>query len=405
MTRSGPLSGVRVLELGQLIAGPFAGTLLAYFGAEVIKIEAPGGGDPVRGWRVVQDGTSLWWRSLGRNKRCITLDLRRVEGQAIARQLASRCDVVIENFRPGTVENWHLGPADIKALNPSVIYTRVSGYGQTGPYAHKPGFAAVCEGMGGLRYVTGYPDQPPVRPNLSLGDSLAGLHAAFGILLGLYHRDRRREPGADQAGPGQVVDVAIYESVFNMMESLLPEFDAAGVIRERAGSTVTGIVPSNTYRCRDAQYVLIGGNGDSIWRRLMEAAGRPDLASDPRLSTNTGRVQHEAEVDAAIATFTATRTAPEVVAQLEAAGVPVGTIFSAADIAHDPHYQARQMFEPVEVDGRPLKLPAIVPKLSATPGATEWPGPDLGAHTRQVLQQLLGYSDEDLERLARDGII
>lgn len=405
MTRSGPLSGVRVLELGQLIAGPFAGTLLAYFGAEVIKIEAPGTGDPVRGWRVVQDGTSLWWRSLGRNKRCITLDLRRAEGQAIARQLASRCDVVIENFRPGTVESWHLGPADIKALNPSVIYTRVSGYGQTGPYAHKPGFAAVCEGMGGLRYVTGYPDQPPVRPNLSLGDSLAGLHAAFGILLGLYHRDRQREPGASQPGPGQVVDVAIYESVFNMMESLLPEFDAAGVIRERAGSTVTGIVPSNTYRCRDDQYVLIGGNGDSIWRRLMEAAGRPDLASDPRLSTNAGRVQHEAEVDAAIATFTATRTAPEVVAQLEAAGVPVGTIFSAADIAQDPHYQARQMFEPVEVDGRPLKLPAIVPKLSATPGATEWPGPDLGAHTRQVLQQLLGYSDEDLERLARDGII
>lgn len=405
MTPSGPLSGVRVLELGQLIAGPFAGTLLAYFGAEVIKIEAPGGGDPVRGWRVVQDGTSLWWRSLGRNKRCITLDLRRADGQEIARRLASRCDVVIENFRPGTVESWHLGPADIKALNPSVIYTRVSGYGQTGPYAHKPGFAAVCEGMGGLRYVTGYPDQPPVRPNLSLGDSLAGLHAAFGILLGLYHRDRQREPSASQPGPGQVVDVAIYESVFNMMESLLPEFAAAGVIRQRAGSTVTGIVPSNTYRCRDDQYVLIGGNGDSIWRRLMEAAGRPDLASDPRLATNAGRVQHEAEVDAAIAAFTATLTATEVVARLEAAGVPVGTIYSAADIAQDPHYQARQMFEPVEVDGRAIKLPAIVPKLSATPGATAWPGPDLGAHTREVLQQILGYSDEDLERLLRDGVI
>jgi crotonobetainyl-CoA:carnitine CoA-transferase CaiB-like acyl-CoA transferase len=405
MTPSGPLSGVRVLELGQLIAGPFAGTLLAYFGAEVIKIEAPGGGDPVRGWRVVQDGTSLWWRSLGRNKRCITLDLRRAGGQEIARQLASRCDVVIENFRPGTVEGWHLGPADIKALNPRVIYTRVSGYGQTGPYAHKPGFAAVCEGMGGLRYVTGYPDQPPVRPNLSLGDSLAGLHAAFGILLGLYHRDRQREPTATEPGPGQVVDVAIYESVFNMMESLLPEFAAAGVIRQRAGSTVTGIVPSNTYRCRDDQYVLIGGNGDSIWRRLMEAAGRPDLASDPRLSKNAGRVQHEAEVDAAIATFTATLTATEVVARLEAAGVPVGTIYSAADIAQDPHYQARQMFEPVEVDGRAIKLPAIVPKLSATPGATAWPGPDLGAHTREVLQQILGYTDEDLERLALDGVI
>ena len=389
--------------MGQLIAGPFAGTLLAYFGADVIKLEPPGEGDPLRGWRVVRDGTSLWWRSLARNKRCITVDLRREAGQAIARKLATQCDVVIENFRPGTVEKWRLGPDDIKAQNPGVIYARVSGYGQNGPYAHKPGYAAVCEGMGGLRYVTGYPGQPPVRPNLSLGDSLAGLHAALGILLSLYHRDRRTD--GTRHGGGQVVDVAIYESVFNMMESVLPEFDGEGIIRERAGSTVTGIVPSNTYRCQDGQYVLIGGNGDSIWRRLMNAAGRPDLATDPRLSSNAGRVQHEAEVDAAIAAFTATLPASEVVARLEAAGVPVGTMYSAADIASDPHYQARQMFEPVDVDGRPLKLPAIVPKLSETPGATQFPGPGLGAHTRDVLRDLLGYSDADLDGLAQDGVI
>ena len=402
-SRVGPLSGIRVLEMGQLIAGPFAGTLLSYFGADVIKLEPPGEGDPLRGWRVVRDGTSLWWRSLARNKRCITVDLRREAGQAIARQLATRCDVVIENFRPGTVEKWRLGPDDIKAQNPGVIYARVSGYGQSGPYAHKPGYAAVCEGMGGLRYVTGYPGQPPVRPNLSLGDSLAGLHAALGILLSLYHRDRSTD--GKRNGSGQVVDVAIYEAVFNMMESVLPEFDGAGIVRERAGSTVTGIVPSNTYRCQDGQYVLIGGNGDSIWRRLMNAAGRPDLATDPRLSSNAGRVQHEAEVDAAIAAFTQTLPVSEVVARLEAAGVPVGTMYSAADIANDPHYQARQMFEAVEVDGRSLKLPAIVPKLSETPGATQFPGPALGAHTADVLRDLLGYSDADLDALAQDGVI
>lgn len=407
VTPERPLAGVRVLEMGQLVAGPFAATLLSYFGAEVIKIEPPGSGDPVRGWRVLQDGTSLWWRSLGRNKRCITADLRRTEGQEIARQLARKCDVIIENFRPGTVEKWHLGPDDLKPLNPGLIYTRVSGYGQSGPYAHKPGFAAVCEGMGGLRYVTGHPDRPPVRPNLSLGDSLAGLHAAFGILLGLYHRDRHRESSSERGGQGsgQVVDVAIYESVFNMMESLLPEYDGAGVTRERAGSRVSGIVPSNTYRCGDGQYVLIGANGDSIWKRLMDAAGRPDLASDPRLATNIGRVQHEQEVDSAIAAFTTTLPASEVVAKLEAAGVPVGTIYSAADIAHDPHYLERKMFEEVEVGGRPLKLPAITPKLSETPGATLWPGPELGAHTCEVLRDLLNYTEEDIDRLAREGII
>lgn len=407
MTTERPLAGIRVLELGQLIAGPFAGTLLAYFGADVIKVEAPGDGDPLRGWRVVQEGTSLWWRSLSRNKRCITLDLRQPAGQDIARRLAATCDVVIENFRPGVAESFGIGPKDIKALNPRVIYTRVSGYGQTGPYAAKPGFASVCEGMGGLRYVTGYPDQPPVRPNLSLGDSLAGLHAAFGILLGLYHRDRQRPPTSEGASPagGQVIDVAIYESVFNMMESLFPEFDTQGVVRERVGSAISGIVPSNTYRCSDGVYVLIGGNGDSIWRRLMTTAGRPDLAADPRLSSNAGRVQNRAEVDAALSAFAASLPAAEVVAKLEAAAVPVGLIYSAADIAADPHYQARQMFESVEVNGHPLRLPAIVPKLSDTPGSTRWPGPDLGSHTREVLSEILGFGDEDLERVKRTGVI
>jgi len=406
MTTERPLTGIRVLELGQLIAGPFAGTLLAYFGADVIKVEAPDG-DPLRGWRVVQEGTSLWWRSLSRNKRCITLDLRQPAGQDIARSLAATCDVVIENFRPGVAESFGIGPADIKALNPRVIYTRVSGYGQTGPYAAKPGFASVCEGLGGLRYITGYPDQPPVRPNLSLGDSLAGLHAAFGILLGLYHRDRQRQPASEAAAPagGQVIDVAIYESVFNMMESLFSEFDTQGVVRERVGSAISGIVPSNTYRCSDGVYVLIGGNGDSIWQRLMTAMGRPDLAADPRLSSNAGRVQNRAEVDAVISAFTASLPAAEVVARLEAAAVPVGLIYSAADIAADPHYQARQMFESVGVNGRPLRLPAIVPKLSDTPGSTRWPGPDLGSHTREVLSEILGFRDADLERAQRDGVI
>jgi crotonobetainyl-CoA:carnitine CoA-transferase CaiB-like acyl-CoA transferase len=267
-----PLAGVRVLEMGQLMAGPFAGTLLAYYGADVIKIEPPQGGDPVRVWRLLEDGTSLWWRSLGRNKRCITVDLRREEGRALARELACKADVVLENFRPGTMEKWGLGPEDVKARNPEVVYCRVSGYGQNGPYSHKPGYASVCEGVGGFRFVNGFPDRPPARPNLSLGDSLAGMHAALGIVLALYNRDARREgPGA---GRGQVVDVAIYEAVFNMMESLLPEYDRLGVVRQREGSKLTGIVPTNTYPCRDGQFVIIGGNGDSIYKRLMRAAGR-----------------------------------------------------------------------------------------------------------------------------------
>jgi crotonobetainyl-CoA:carnitine CoA-transferase CaiB-like acyl-CoA transferase len=398
-----PLAGIRVLEMGQLMAGPFAGTILAYYGAEVIKIEPPRSGDPVRVWRLLEDGTSLWWRSLGRNKKCITVDLRKEQGRRIARALAEKCDVIVENFRPGTMERWGLGPEDVKKTNPRVVYARISGYGQSGPYAHKPGYASVCEGVGGFRFVTGFPDRPPVRPNLSLGDSLAGLHAALGVVMALYHRDATREPHGH--GRGQVVDTAIYEAVFNMMESALPEYDRLGAVRQREGAKLTGIVPTNTYPCRDGQYVIIGGNGDSIYKRLMRAAGRVDMAEDPRYATNADRVAHEEEVDGAIAAWTATLAADEVVSRLEEAEVPVGRLYSVADIAEDPHYRARGMFEEVEVAGRPLKIPAMVPKLSETPGGTEWPGPAVGAHNREVLRDVLEYSDQDIDRLAAEGVI
>lgn len=396
---SRPLAGIRVLELGQLLAGPFAGTLLAYFGAEVIKVEPPGTGDPIRQWRVVQEGTSLWWRSLGRNKKCITLDLKRPPGRELVRRLIERSDVLIENFRPGTLEEWGLGPRELEALNPGLIMARISGYGQTGPYAGRPGYASVCEGIGGLRYVNGVPGQPPVRPNLSLGDTLAGLHAALGILLALWAR--RNHP----AGRGQTVDVALYEAVFNLLEAVVPEYDGAGVIREPSGTTVTGIVPTNTYRCRDGKYIIIGGNGDSIFRRLMEAAGRPDLARDPRLAHNAGRVVHEQEIDAALAAWTAGLNAAEVLDRLEAAQVPAGPIYNAADMLQDPHFQARGLFEAVEVNGRPLKIPALLPRLAATPGATDWPGPEVGSHNREVLCGLLGLSEAELEALRGAGVV
>jgi len=394
-----PLQGVRVLELGQLLAGPFAGTLLAYFGAEVIKVEPPVGGDPIRQWRVVQDGTSLWWRSLGRNKKCITVDLKKPEGRQLVNRLAERSDVLIENFRPGTMEKWGLGPEALKARNPGLIYTRISGYGQTGPYAAKPGYASVCEGIGGLRYVNGFPDQPPVRANLSLGDTFAGLHAVIGILMALRQRDNTAEK------QGQTVDVALYEAVFNLLEAVVPEYDGAGVIREPSGSTVTGIVPTNTYRCRDHKYVIIGGNGDSIFKRLMEAAGRADMANDPRLAHNAGRVEHEQEIDAALSAWTATLDSDAVLACLEEAQVPAGPIYSVADMLQDPHFQARGLFESVEVNGKPLKIPAILPKLSATPGKTHWPGPAIGSHNQAVFEELLGLDQNEIDRLHAQGVI
>src|SRR5690554_616618 len=392
-----PLAGIRVIELGQLLAGPFTGTLLGYFGAEVIKVEPPGG-DPIRGWRKLDDsGTSFWWHSLGRNKKCVTIDLKQEAGIGLVRKLIESADVVIENFKPGTMEKWNLGPEDFRDSHPQLIYARISGYGQTGPYSPKPGYASVCEGIGGLRYVNGFPGGRPVRPNLSLGDTIAGIHAALGILLALFERER--------GGAGQVVDIALFESVFNLLEAVIPEFDGAGVIREPSGSTVTGIVPTNTYLCSDNKYVIIGGNGDSIFSRLMKAAGRPDMATDPRLATNAGRVEHEEEIDQALSAWCASLDSVQALDLLEQAGVPAGPIYNAADMLADPHFQERALFEQVEINGKPLKIPAILPKLTGTPGRTAWPGPEVGAHNDEVLRQGLGLSEQDYAALTRAGVI
>jgi formyl-CoA transferase len=392
------LAGVRVLELGQLIAGPFAGSLLASFGAEVIKVEPPVTGDPMRSWRMLHEGTSLWWYGIARNKKSVTLDLRKPEATEVLRKLIRQCDIVIENFRPGRMEEWGLGYEELSKEHPGLIMVRVSGWGQTGPYAERPGFASVAEGIGGLRYLIGEPERLPVRTGVSIGDSIAALHAVIGALTALHHRER--------TGQGQVVDTAIYESVFNMLESLLPEYDFFGKVRERSGARLAGIVPSNTYRCRDGKFVIIGGNGDSIFQRLMRTVGRPDLAVDPRLAHNPGRVEHEAEIDAAIEAYTAQHDYAQVFGALEAAEVPAGPIYSIADIARDPHYQARGMFEAVTLpDGRSLKLPAVVPKLSATPGSTEWIGPKLGEHNREVYQGLLGLSAVECDALRANGVI
>lgn len=392
-----PLDGVRVIELGQLLAGPFTGTLLAYFGADVVKVEPPGG-DPIRGWRKLdEDGTSYWWRSLGRNKKSVTLDLKSEQGKGLVRKLMSSADVVIENFRPGTMENWGLGPDSFADDNPGLIYTRISGYGQTGPYASKPGYASVCEGIGGLRYVNGFPGERPVRPNLSLGDTIAGLHAALGILLALFERQK--------SDKGQVVDVALYESVFNLLEGVIPEFDGAGVIREPAGSTVTGIVPTNTYRCADEKFVVIGGNGDSIFKRLMTTAGRPDMADNPAMASNAGRVEHEAEIDSALDSWCRSLPSDQVLTMLEEARVPAGPIYSVSDMFNDPHFQARGLFQQVEINGKPLKVPAITPRLTDTPGETRWPGGEVGSHNEVVLREELGLSEEEFAALKADGVI
>jgi crotonobetainyl-CoA:carnitine CoA-transferase CaiB-like acyl-CoA transferase len=393
-----PLEGVRVLEVGQLIAGPFAGSVLAYFGAEVIKVEPPGKGDPIRQWRVVRDGSSLWWHSVGRNKKCITIDLKQQRGRDLVKQLAARCDVLVENFRPGVMEEWGLGPDHLKPINAELIYARISGYGQTGPYAHKPGFASVCEGISGFRYVNGYPDAAPVRPNLSIGDTIAALHAVLGIAFALLARSNHRQPG-------QVVDIAIYESMFNLLEAVVPEYSGAGVVREPSGTTVTGIVPTNTYRCRDHKYVVIGGNGDSIFKRLMQAIGRADMADDPALAHNPGRVLREREIDAAIAHWCAGLDAPRAIAVLEAVQVPVGPIYSVADMFEDEHFRARGLFEEFTVNGKPLTIPGIVPRLSATPGRTDWTGPIVGSHNAEIFRDLLQLDADQLAELTRDGVI
>ncbi len=397
-----PLRGIRVLEVGQLLAGPFAGTLLAYFGAEVIKVEPPGEGDPIRGWRLLDnDGTSFWWRSLGRNKKSLTLNLRSPEGREVLGKLLDDADVLIENFKPGTMEKWGLGPEAIKATNPGLIYTRISGYGQTGPYSSKPGYASVTEAYSGFRFINGFDGEVPVRPNLSLGDSVAGLHAAMGILLALLARK-----SSESNTTGQVVDVALYESMFNLMEGIVPEYSGAGAVREPAGSTITGIVPTNTYLCADDKHVVIGGNGDSIYVRLMTAIGRDDLANDPRLAGNPGRVTHQKLIDGAIAAWADKLTSAEVIQTMEEADVPVGAIFSIADAFEDPHYQARGMFEQVAIPNQdqPLAIPAILPKLTGTPGSTEWPGGEVGSHTDELLQAL-GLDAARIAYLKEHGIV
>lgn len=394
-----PLDGIKVLELGQLLAGPFTGTQLAYFGAEVIKVETPVGGDPIRGWRVVQEGTSLWWYSIGRNKKSITLDLNTEKGRELVLELIKQSDVLIENFRPGKMESWGLGPEDLKKTCPNLIYTRISGYGQTGPYAQQPGFASVTEGFSGFRYLNGFPGDVPVRPNLSLGDTLAGIHAFIGILLALLQRNKTKEGG------GQVVDVALYEAMFNTLEAVVPEYDGAGVIRQPSGTTVTGIVPTNTYRCTDGKFVIIGGNGDSIFKRLMIAVGANDMAEAPYLADNAGRVKHEQEIDSVLNQWCQSHSSTRILEKLKNAGVPGGPVYNIEDMMHDPHYQARQLFETVAIPGGELKIPAIMPKLEKTPGRSDWAGPTLGQHNEEIYQQRLGLNAEQLINLKQQGVI
>jgi formyl-CoA transferase len=393
----GPLSGLKVLELGQLIAGPFAGKTLADFGAEVIKIEAPGAGDPLRKWRLLKDGTSVWWQVQSRGKRSLALDLRSKEGQEIVRRLAAESDVLIENFRPGAMEGWGIGPDALQAVNPRLIVLRISGYGQTGPYRNRPGFGVVAEAMGGLRHLTGEPGRVPVRVGISLGDTLAALHGVIGILLALQHRHL--------TGEGQVIDVALYEAVFNCMESLLPEFSAFGAVRGPAGSALPGIAPTNAYLCRDGGYALIAGNGDSIFRRLMALIGREDLANDPALADNAGRVARVTELDEVIGGWTKDHTVEEVLAALDGASVPAGRIYTVEDIAKDPHYQARGMLEKVQLDdGTELAVPGVVPKLSRSPGTRDRLAPGLGQDTVSVLNDI-GLSAEQIRQLIERGIV
>ena len=393
----GPLAGIKVLELGQLVAGPFAARLLGEFGAEVIKIEPPGSGDPLRSWRKVHEGTSLWWYVQSRNKQSVAVDLRKPAGQAIVRRLAREADILIENFRPGTLERWGLGYEALAAVNPGLIMMRLSGFGQTGPMREMAGFGAVGEAMGGMRYVNGFIDQPPARLNLSIGDSLTALHGVIGALIALHERKA--------SGRGQVIDVALYESVFNMMESLIPEYSFDGTVRQRMGAQLAGIVPSNTYRSRDGVHIVIAANGDSIFKRLMRAMARDDLADDPELAQNAGRVRRQYELDDTIAAWCAGHEAAAVIAMLQAAEVPHGKIFSAADIYDDPQYRAREMILERELpDGRPLAVPGIVPKLSRTPGEVKSLGPALGAHSVDVLRRH-GYSVEEIAALLASGVV
>jgi formyl-CoA transferase len=392
-----PLNGLKVIELGQLIAGPFAAKTLADFGAQVIKIESPKDGDPLRSWRMLKDGTSVWWQVQSRNKQSIALDLRQSQGQNIVRQLITDADILIENFRPGAMEGWGLGPEQLLEINPKLIMLRISGYGQTGPYKDRPGFGVVAEAMGGLRHLTAEPGRVPVRVGVSIGDTLASLHGVIGILIALHERN--------SSGKGQIIDIALYEAVFNCMESLLPEFSAFGAVRQAAGSALPGIAPSNAYLCADGSYALIAGNGDSIFKRLMDCIGREDLKIDPALSNNTGRVERVAEIDAAIEHWTKSNSCDHVLDALASAQVPSGRIYSIADIANDPHYQARGMIQTLTLeDGSKLSVPGIVPKLSRTPGSQRTNAPTLGQDTDTVLRKI-GISETQIVAMRAQGVI
>ena len=391
------LAGVRVIEMGQLIAGPFCGKTLGEFGADVVKIEAVGAGDPLRNWRLIQDGTSVWWQVQSRNKKSVALDLRQAEAQTIARRLIAEADVLIENFRPGTLEGWGMSPEELHALNPGLVILRISGYGQTGPYRDLPGFGVIGEAMGGLRHLTAEPGRVPVRVGVSIGDTLAALHGAIGVMMALYHRKVN-------GGAGQVIDVALHEAVFNCMESLIPEYSAFGAVREAAGSALPGIAPSNAYPCQDG-WVLVAGNGDSIFKRLMATIGRQDLAADPQLADNAGRVARVAEIDAAVGAWTGERTVAQVMELLGAARVPAGKVYTAKDIVEDPHYRARDMLLTQRTrDGYDVTVPGIIPKLSATPGTIRTSAPHLGDDTDAVLAEA-GLTQEQIALLRSKGVI
>ena len=403
MKPAGPLAGVKVIEMGQLIAGPFCGKIMAEFGAEVIKIEPPAtadseGGDPLRTWRQMHNGTSLWWSLQARNKKSVAVNLRVKEGQEIIRKLAKDADILIENFRPGTLEKWNLGWEHLSAINPKLIMVRLSGYGQTGPYKDRPGFGIIGEAMGGMRHITGYPDRAPVRVGVSIGDAIAAMYGAIGALMALHHRNAN---GAN----GQVVDVALYEAVFSLMESMLPEFGMTGFVRERTGSSLPGIVPSNSYTTKDGKYVVIGGNGDSIFKRFMHAISRSDMANDPAIANNAGRFAHTEEIEKVIGDWCGSHDLAHVLQVLEQADVPSGSIYNIQDIVRDVHYQARDMIQQHKLgDGKDISLPGIVPKFSDTPGQTQWLGPKLGEHTEEILQAL-GYSNEQQTQLRNTGVI
>ena len=393
----GALDGVRVIEMGQLIAGPFAGKTLGDFGADVIKIEPPGTGDPLRNWRLIKDGTSVWWQVQSRNKRSIALDLRAPEGQEIARRLIGAADVLIENFRPGTLEQWGMSYEKLAQTNPGLVMLRISGYGQTGPYRDLPGFGAIGEAMGGLRHLTGEPGRVPVRCGVSIGDTLAALHGTIGVLLALWNRNVN-------GGRGQVIDVALTEATFNVMESLLPEYSVFGVVREAGGSALPGIAPSNAYRCSDG-FVLVAGNGDSIFKRLMEAIGRKDLATDEGLANNAGRVARVGEIDQAIEAWTRTQAVADVLETLGKASVPAGKVYTAKDIDEDPHFRARDMIlRQIARDGYELDVPGIVPKLMGTPGSIRLSAPGLGDDTDDVLRES-GYSSDEIAALRGKGVV